>query len=272
MTRARDLIDRFRREEDAFLRAQFVAPVGPNGNVRVRIAGIVCELLAHGDPGLCVLQPTSPREARVVRQATKTEARRYLELFPRARLVAAFQLGPTWFALPASAPAKGVRVEGIVPIAYAQNVQLFQTVVCRFDGSLFLEESTQRHADAAYLRDELRKMTSVAGLTRKGLTDPERAAYAHQLKLQEELSKTVDERRLERALKLAGATLERCEQQHGSFVVTYRVDGEPYTSVVSKKNLTVVSAGVCLSGRDGDFDLTSLVSVLRERRRLGEDD
>jgi hypothetical protein len=271
MTRSRDLIERFGREEDAFLKTEFIAPVVPNGKVRVRIAGIVCELAVTGaGSGVMVLRPRSHREAEVARAATRTEAQRYLEVFPRARLIATFHYGETWFGLPAAQPQKGIRVEGLVPIAFASSLQLFQTVLVRFDGALFLYETAERAPVAAYLRDELRRMTAADALTRKGLTEPERLAYRHQRALQEELAKSSDERRLEQALKLAGASLERYEERHGTFVVTYRVDGHAYSSVVSKRDLGVVSAGICLSGRDRDFDLTSLVSVLREHQYRDE--
>jgi hypothetical protein len=268
MGRAKDLIDGFAREEDAFLKTEFIAPVGPGGVVRVRIAGMVCELtVAATEARLAVLRPRSHREAEVVRAATKAEARKYLEIFPRARLVAAHKYGDTWMGLPASAPEKGAEIEGLVPIAFASTVQLFDTVVVRFDGSLFLFEATDRGPVATYLRGALAKSTPVDALDRKGLTEPERRAYAWQLKVQIELAKSAEERRLEQALELGGANLVRYAQRHGTFEVTYRVDGTTYTSIVSTRDLTVVSSGVCLSGRDRDFDLTSLVSVMKERTR-----
>ena len=42
-------------------------------------------------------------------------------------------------------------------------------------------------------------------------------------------------------------------------------DGERHTSAIAKKELTVVSAGICLSGRDRDFDLQSLVGVVERQ-------
>ena len=77
------------------------------------------------------------------------------------------------------------------------------------------------------------------------------------------------ERRLRQGLAQADATLQ-------SYSETTNPDGSPagivvewsdsgwrhrYRSVLDP-DLDVVSSGVCLSGRDGDFDLTSLVSVM----------
>jgi hypothetical protein len=269
--RSRDLIDRFGKEEDAFLRAEFVAPVTAGGKVRVRIAQVVCEMTVRDPrPGLMVLRPRSAREAAIAREASLGEARRYLRLFPRARLVASLRYGETWLGLPAAAPAKGVRVEGLVPITLAKGLQLFQTVVVRFDGSLFLQETTERHAVAAFLRDELDRATLPGEVRRSGLTGPERLAYAHQHEFQREMAMGADERRLRRALELAGASLHDFTEREGIFTVRYRVDGTLHTSLVGKRDLTVVSAGICLSGQDSDFDLTSLVGVLRQHREEEE--
>jgi hypothetical protein len=38
-----------------------------------------------------------------------------------------------------------------------------------------------------------------------------------------------------------------------------------HTSAIAKADLTVVSSGICLSGRDRDFDLQSLVGVIEHQ-------
>jgi len=78
------------------------------------------------------------------------------------------------------------------------------------------------------------------------------------------------ETRLRHALAKADATLHSFSQtsgpdgQPGPVIVEWSEHGQRYRyrSTVDA-NLSVVSSGICLSGRDSDFDLTSLVSVMQ---------
>ena len=76
--------------------------------------------------------------------------------------------------------------------------------------------------------------------------------------------------RLRDNLSHAGARLVDYLERTDSFRVTYLVDGQQYTSSVDKRDLTVQSAGICLDGTDRNFDLASLVGVLREGQRGDE--
>ena len=50
-----------------------------------------------------------------------------------------------------------------------------------------------------------------------------------------------------------------------AWLITWRTPGgSPYSSVIRKADLSVVSAGVCLDEREQEFDLQSLVSVMEE--------
>ncbi len=80
------------------------------------------------------------------------------------------------------------------------------------------------------------------------------------------------ERRLRRALAKADATLHGFSEvpgrdgRPGTLVVEWSERGQRYRyRSLLDRNLSVVSSGICLSGRDRDFDLTSLVSVMVER-------
>ncbi len=80
-----------------------------------------------------------------------------------------------------------------------------------------------------------------------------------------------DEQRIREALEHGGAELREMARRGGEIRVTYEVDGRRHVSLVHGSDMTVQSAGVCLSGGDRAFDLASLVGVLREGYGGGAD-
>src|SRR5687768_17512505 len=83
-----DALEKLAGEEEKFLEAEFLAPVVCGGHVAVRIAGVVCDLrLTPRDfEGIGVFKPQSHASARLVREATMSQRRKYLQLFPRVLL------------------------------------------------------------------------------------------------------------------------------------------------------------------------------------------
>ncbi|MBX5456491.1 MAG: hypothetical protein IRZ31_06280 [Thermogemmatispora sp.] len=99
-------------------------------------------------------------------------------------------------------------------------------------------------------------------------------AHSHREQLQwlrQEIERRQLGERLRHALAKAGAVLHSytlLPASSGSameILVEWSEEGRPYRyrSVIDPE-LTVVSSGICLRGRDRDFDLTSIVSVMRE--------
>ena len=101
----------------------------------------------------------------------------------------------------------------------------------------------------------------------KGITPETRAAYALAAEFapafRREREQRAVERRLRAALALNGGELVGYEEEGENWRVVWQTrSGQSHVSTVARGDLTVVSAGICLSGYDSDFDLQSLVSVV----------
>lgn len=293
MTRKRsdihDLLGRLSKVEQDFLRQPFLAPVTGGGTVRVRIAGIVCNLrLEPADfVGWGVFEPVDYSQALFVREASLAERRGYLDLFPVVRLIVCRRAAGGWIAAAASFGDGRVAIDGAVPLQLATEVQQFDSVRARFDGLRFWFDEVDLRDDpghAAYLRGALADRTVPADLGRKGLSAEARAAYEfaywHLVRPADERAGRSRRRpqhhappasesdlaaqRLRDSLSHAGAELVDYLERGDGFRVRYVIDGRRYTSSVDKQDLTVQVAGVCLNGEDRNFDLGSLVGVLRQ--------
>ena len=73
-----------------------------------------------------------------------------------------------------------------------------------------------------------------------------------------------DESRLRSTLGQTGASLQDFGDSGDSYRVTYVVDGARHVSVMRRNDLTVLSAGICLSGEDRAFDFGFRISAARE--------
>ena len=284
--------------EEAFLRSDFLAPVLRRQPVVVRIAGVRCEL--RGEPadfeGWGVFRPLSYDTARLQRAATMGERRQYLALFPAASLVLCARgatgngdsAAATWLAMPAGRGDARFELTGMAPVRLVEDAELFDTVRARFDGANFWFEDLDGRADpgaAAFLRQWIGEMADPRRVDRPGMTAVQReayaAVYAERLRRAEAErlataraaaldARASGEKRLRDALWHAGAQLRDFADRGDVYSVSYTVDSRRFTSVVRKDDLTVQTAGICLSGEDRKFDLHSLVSVLREGDRTGQ--
>jgi hypothetical protein len=273
-------LDRLAALEETFLASDFLAPILAGGPVAVRIGGVLCRLRFEPTDfsGWAVCRPTSTTAARVVRAALLDERQRYLDLLPRVRLIVCRRIGRQWLATPAQqADARGY-LDGLTPVHLVEEAQPFDVVEARFDGGLCWYDRPDERRDpatAAFLREALRRKVEPTQVERPGLTVEERSAYAAAYAPVLEAVRDLTETRLRRALGHAGAQLRGYVEQGDAYRVDFLVNGRRHVSVVSKRDLAVQVAGICLSGGDRHFDLQSLVGVLREANgrivRVGAD-
>jgi hypothetical protein len=269
-----DVLRRLEAAEEQFLQSDCLAPMPRGGRVQVRIAGVVCQLRVEPADfhGWGVFRPQSHTQACLVRPATFAERQAYLELFPRVRLILCQKHGGTWLALPAHQGDRRLSLRGAIPVRLVEEGQAFELIEARFDGAQGWYEGPDTRRDpaaAAYLRESLRELLDPERLDRPGLTAEERAAYtfAHAARLRAERDRV--EGRLQQALAHAGGELLGYVERDDCYRIEFEVDGRRQVSVVGRDDLAVQVAGICLSGRDAQFDLQSLVGVVREAQGEG---
>jgi hypothetical protein len=273
MGKISDRLARLAAAEATFLGSEFLAPVVRGARVQVRIAGVLCQSAVEPRDfeGWGVFRPHSTAQAVLVRPATLRERHRYLELLPRLRLILVDRSDAGWLAAPANRADGRFQFAGLVPVELVDAGQEFETIQACFDGGRFWHagaEPRAQPANAAYLRQALQTMLEPHRLDRPGLSAEERAAYERvyrdRFEASEQGRRAREEERLRQALAHAGAELKEYRERDDVMTVTYEVEGERHTSIVSRADLSVQVAGICLSGEDAAFDLQSLVGVLRE--------
>jgi len=271
-----NLLDKMESAEETFLETEFLAPILPGGRVQVRIAGLVCTLRVKGqsETGWAILKPLNLETAQVIATPSLRQVQGYLELFPAVRLLLLAREKQAWLAVPARKGDARFQIQGAVPVQLASSVEPFQQIIARFDGAHFWFQALDRRrsaAVAAYLREALAAETPPNKLHKPTLTAEERTAYTLLYQAVKEAQRDQVELRLADALAHAGAELASYIEREDAYTVAFTVDGQPHRSTVRKDDLTVLVAGICLTGQDQRFDLQSLVGVIREgarRRRV----
>lgn len=273
-----DAMKKLAAAELAFVGSKFLAPVICGRGVTVRIAEVRCLLKVspRDFEGWGVFRADSHTQATLLHEATATQRQQYLRLFPAVSLIMCGNKRDTPLATPADLSDNRFHFDGPVPLELCGRIELFDTVTARFDGTHFWFDRLEPRADpatAAYLRREILQMADPKELERSGLTKGQRVAYAVEY-TRRATAILADRRRraearLAEALEHAGAVLRDFANTHDGYRVTFTVDGRRHTSIVRNEDLTVHSAGICLSGQDRNFDLNSLVGVLREGETAG---
>jgi hypothetical protein len=279
-----DILNRLEAAEKDFVGREFLTPVVGHGQVMVRIAGVYCRIrtiegLPRGFRGWALLQAISTSRARFIEPAGMSQIADYLSLLPAVRLILVQALANRWLSLPAQAGDNRFRIEGLVTLELTEEgLERFETVFSRFDGRLFWYERRDPGRDpavAAYLREQLGRVGArglppeADKLHKRGLTREEREAYTLHRAAAVEEQQDRTELRLSEALDHAGAQYRSYSERGGVYVVHYEIDGRPHVSTVNRDDLSVLTAGICLSGTDRRFDLTSLVGVLRQAHDTG---
>jgi hypothetical protein len=282
--RLKTLLNSVAREEEAVRNREFLAPCVRGGRLRARVGELIYTLAPKPDDfeGWGIFLPTSLKEAELLEEAGLFRVSEYLQLLKAVRVRLAQQLrGQTWLAYPANESDFEQRFGEARPLLVhlVSEGAPFEQILARTDGNALFFEDTDRRSDpvlARTLRDELGNNTRPEALRFGNLTPEMRVCFELATRTYTPpkrrrpqvapLPKT-DEQRLQGALQTGGGSLEGYTDRGEYWVVEWTSrSGERHTSAIGKSDLTVISSGICLSGRDRDFDLQSLVGVISSSR------
>lgn len=270
-----DIFKKFAEQENKITEMEFISPVFGNTIVAMRIHGVVYTLdIKPTDPGWYVFKPVDFENATNDRDAGFDEIDQYLKKLPSIRLVTSYKLDGVYYGLPQKGNKFGFEQGTLLPIYLSDDNTLdFEIVVCRFDGGNVWFDTADPNNDlmkGEYLRENYGNALVPDKLRFSGLTFEEKAAYAIKFKMDKELQKKTAEKGIGGAVSHAGGELVSYRERKDSYSITYKVDGEKFTSFISKDHsYNVISAGICLNGHDEAFDLKSLVSVIKEGQDRG---
>lgn len=264
------LLNHILAAEAALRGRELVAPLLGDGRVRTRVAGLVYTLAAQAPaPGWWRCRIVDAARAEVIGAAEPWQRGDYLALWPALRVVLLEQAGPAaWLAMPLnpSDARQRFRLAGPQLLRLTEGGQAFARAIARVEGGALWYDDLDRRADPA-LAEALREACAAErpepGVP--GLAPGERAAYALRLgraaAAREDAARRAAEGRLRHAVGLAGARLLGYEPFGAGYRVTWERDGLVSTTLIDH-DLTVASAGICLSGEDRRFDLASIVGVV----------
>jgi hypothetical protein len=304
MSSARDMLERAAAAERELRGQEFLAPLVPRGRAHMRISGLLYELKVSGvqRPGFYVCRVQDARSATIVSPAQPWQVGEYLRLFRALRLVLLERIGDqgTWLALPYNDSDARQRfgIAGPVLIYAVEGGQPFDRVIARYDSALWFEDLDRRadpvQADA--LRSALVAGQPTPGLP--GLAPGQQLAYTLRAgaavvaaaatptaipesptrrlsgpPTQPQTPQRVDRlnQRLQESLNVSGATLEGYERFGDEVLVRWSVGGSSRPPIRLSADGSVVSSGICLSGRDSQFDLTSVVGVIERSPRYARE-
>ena len=272
MTDIRKLLHSFASAEAQLQLTQFLAPTLKGGRVRTRVAGMVYTFTPkpRDFEGWGIFQPADEQTATLVEEADLPQIAAYLQHFQTVRLRLAYRLqSQSWLAYSVNQADVRQRFKIVKPLPVHLVTQgvAFEQIVARWNGNSCWFEEIDRRADpiiAENLQSALKQLIGVDQLQFQGITPEMRSLYELVAGRTEGFAQPQrDEKRLRQALKLGGGELHQFYDRGDYWTVDWMTaDSTRHTSAIAKDDLTVVSSGICLSGRDRDFDLQSLVGVV----------
>jgi hypothetical protein len=261
-------------EKELSLKAQeFISPVFYNRHIATYLDGIVCKFqIPSMGAGWYKFKAVDAKSARSTGKADLIEIEQYLKYFEKIRMVLIHKKSGVYLAIPDKSNRFNLPYQEPIPVFLTDDsVMDFDRIIARYDGANFWYESIDQGNDpskAEYLRTCLETLQDPTKIKFSGLTSEEKLAYTLRFSFDQTLVEERKKGTLQGDVEHAGGKLLRYTEKSDHYSVTYTVDGETFTSHISKDpKHFVIAAGICLSGHDKHFDLKSLITVVREAKK-----
>jgi hypothetical protein len=282
--RVLDMISQAASRETEDLKKRFIAPVhGGCPVIRVSIGGLIKTLPVRPQDfegwGMFECRGRKNKTARMVREPSYEEIRGYLSRLPSMKLRLCLCPGDdsNWIAYPCNEESMRKRFGSAEPVVVrlVDGASKFDSIIARHDGIKWWFDSIDM-SDNLLIIDEMRNLSSsdtpVESIRISGMTPEMRKAY--------DINKNpvpvtgapdveipmTDEERVAHALERAGGRLLSFVDRGDRWAVEWETSTrERHSSAINKEDMTVMSAGICLSGEDSKFDLQTLVGVVEGR-------
>lgn len=291
MADIRKLLQQIAQEEAKLYDTEFIAPCVGGGTVCALVANLIYTFQPQPRDfeGWGIFQPINDRVAEMIDEPSLPQLLQYLNLLQPLRLNLLYPLrGKTWLAYPVNESDMQQRFGEAkpLPVHLVSEGGQFEGIIARLGGGGCWFDARDRRADpqmTVQLREWLRGEAVPENVGCAGITPEQRTAYdlawqqtdAGQRRQQQRqtvrnrpprrINTRSEERQLREALQQGGGELRDFRDRGDFWQVEWTTsNGERHTSAIDKNDLTVISSGICLSGRDRDFDLQSLVGVIEQ--------
>lgn len=234
----------------------FTAFTFPGAGVQATLRGLRINLDVSNNSDFVGVGRFDPhpqtRSADLVGPATYEQASAYLSSFPRSAAVLFRNKHNNWI---------GVSNRQISPVyAVSDYFQEFESARIFKIGDVWVfgSQSVEYPRVSSSLRLSFENKDRV--LMIRGATPDHRIAYTEKLNLVERPKTTLPDA----VSFMGGKLIDMVNRGDGTSLVTYTVHSTTFTSLVDSATMRVVSAGICLDGEDSNFDLTTLIPVIRK--------
>lgn len=268
------LLNKLANQEKSFLSKEIFAPYIRGGSqIRVKLNGVIYKLETPKleKDGFGVFQAVDANSALLERDAESFEIAEYLEMLPKLDVILISKVGGRWLVYPFNKQSFEQKFKvNAKPfhILVADGVENLDTATVRFDGAHFWFDSIKFNENMdkmVQLRDRIQEGNYALPKNQK-LTPEEATAFRLAASFHKQANMSNLERRLQAEMGRYDAQVEKFVERGDNVEVQWKDNwnGGKYTSVFKIDDLSVVTAGICLSGGDKKFDLQSLVGVIRQ--------